>query len=161
MAYISSQYGDGDVSTSVGGGGFSGGGSDVFDLFRRLAERRLALEEAPKKNVERLVSRPPTAAVQMRGGGGGEGVRQPDPLAAQKAADRYEMRQRSAAMRPTGLGAQMIPGMAVDPRLLPSRFQPSGSSLQVSPDEQLAAQRRHQEELAWSQRMAQSRERGY
>lgn len=53
-----------------------------------------------------------------------------DPLAGMKAQDQYDMTLRSAAMRPTGLGAQMIPGMAVDPNLLPSRMRPAGSSFQ-------------------------------
>ncbi len=54
----------------------------------------------------------------------------PDPLAALKAADAYDLSRRGAATRPTGLGAQMIPGMAVDPNLLPSRMRPQGSTFQ-------------------------------
>jgi hypothetical protein len=56
----------------------------------------------------------------------------PDPLDALKAADAYDLSRRGAATRPTGLGAQMIPGMAVDPNLLPSRMRPQGSSFQGS-----------------------------
>lgn len=53
-----------------------------------------------------------------------------DPLAALKARDQYEATIRAAAMRPTGLGAQMIPGMAVDPHLLPSHMRPASSNFQ-------------------------------
>ena len=54
----------------------------------------------------------------------------PDPLSAMKRMDQYDATVRGAATRPTGLGAQMIPGMAADPNLLPSRLRPSGSSFQ-------------------------------
>lgn len=53
-----------------------------------------------------------------------------DPLAMLKAMDQYEMMMRNAAMRPVGLGPQMIPGMAEDPRLLPARLRPQNSSFQ-------------------------------
>jgi hypothetical protein len=38
--------------------------------------------------------------------------------------------QQGAATRPTGLGAQMIPGMAADPRLLPPDMRPQSSQFQ-------------------------------
>jgi hypothetical protein len=40
-----------------------------------------------------------------------------------------EMTIRSAAMRPVGLGAQMIPGMQEDTRLLPRKFWAEKSEL--------------------------------
>jgi hypothetical protein len=53
-----------------------------------------------------------------------------DPLDQLKAADRYEMSLRNSALRPTGLGPNMIPGMGVDPNRLPSRLRPGSSSFQ-------------------------------
>jgi hypothetical protein len=124
---IDTRYGDGNVSTSVTGIGLpSGGGSDLSALMRRLVERnmgpppkRLAFGAKSAKG-----SRPP---LQQKSEAERHN-RYVDPLEALKAADAYEMTRRAAATRPTGLGPGMIPGMAVDPRLLPSRMLPGGSS---------------------------------
>jgi hypothetical protein len=60
--------------------------------------------------------------------GAGSGSASTDRLAELKQMDQYEGSLKGAATRPTGLGAQMIPGMNTDPRLLPSRLLPSNSS---------------------------------
>lgn len=102
-----------------------------------LREREMRMREAQARAAGEVAA--PRGSQQLQTGGGGpEGVRSVDPLAGLKAQDQYEMSLRGAATRPTGLGAQMIPGMAVDPNLLPSRMRPSGSSFQGAPGPSMA-----------------------
>lgn len=98
----------------------------------RLREREMALRERMSRAGQ------PDLTGPRQTGGGRESGPAVDPLAAMKAQDRYDMSLRSAAMRPTGLGAQMIPGMAADPNLLPPRLRPQGSSFQGTPGPSMA-----------------------
>jgi hypothetical protein len=91
-----------------------------------LKERALRMQEMQAKQQMSFADQDRARAMNP----GGEGRRAPDPLAALKAQDRYEATQRSAATRPVGLGAQMIPGMAVDVNKLPSRMRPQSSQFQ-------------------------------
>lgn len=111
----------------------------IREKLRREAEQTAfenKLREREMKLRERMARPPGTVGGGQRTFSEG-GVRQ-DPLAAMKAQDQYESTLRSAAMRPTGLGPQMIPGMAADPNLLPSRMRPQGSSFQGVPGPSMA-----------------------
>lgn len=79
-----------------------------------------------------------------------------DPLAELKARDAYDARLRQSAMRPVGLGPNMISGMAVDTSKLPTRLQPQGSSFQGAPGPSMAGLSREPEP-----EMAPSSNRGY
>lgn len=66
---------------------------------------------------------------------------------------------QGAATRPVGLGAQMIPGEGIDPRLLPPSMRPSESKSTYSPssvyDQQLAAD----DEASWQKQINADRAR--
>jgi hypothetical protein len=89
-----------------------------------LRERQMRLMERQAREQQRLAAQERAQSMNR------EMPRREDPLAALKAQDQYEATLRGAATRPTGLGPQMLPGMAVDPNLLPSRLRPQGSSFQ-------------------------------
>lgn len=118
---IDTRYDDGTGLTTTQGLSYASPDGDLSRLLRGLVMRRLA----PQERTRAVGGGNMTSARVLREGQHNEYV---DPLADQKARDRYEMTRRGAATRPTGLGPGMIPGMAVDPRLLPSSMQPSGSS---------------------------------
>jgi hypothetical protein len=132
-------YGSAGSKTETGGSlGGSGGGGAYSDLLRRLIEKKLANQDMVKKpnnalRIGKSTNRQRPAHVS-RSASEGPARKSPamEALEARKAADAYEMTRRGAATRPTGLGPGMIPGMAVDPRLLPSSMLPDASGISGS-----------------------------
>jgi hypothetical protein len=102
-----------------------GGDDEVSQMIKELVRRRMNPYNAPSNNAIQLGGS--TNRGNRQRTTGVENQARPDPLAAIKAQDQYDMTLRGAAMRPTGLTAGMIPGMATDPRLLPSRMQPGSA----------------------------------
>lgn len=132
MPSINSQYGDGGVTTSVSGGGFGGSDGSLIDLFRRLAEKRLAAEStlkpqaaAPSFRIARQQA--PVTERRFNDSAGNAPPRGPSWQSLQ-----------GAATRPTGLGAQMIPGMAVDQNMLPPSMRHQSSQFQGLPGPSMA-----------------------
>ncbi len=124
---------------SMGGGLPFDPTAAIREKLRREAEQT-AFENRLRAREMKLRERMARGPAQVPGGQrmfSEGGVRQ-DPLAALKAQDQYDLKMRSAAMRPTGLGPRMIPGMAADPNLLPSRMRPQGSSFQGVPGASMA-----------------------
>lgn len=119
MPNINSQYGVGGVTTSVDGTG-GVGGSPLSDLFRRLVEKRLASEEMVRPGNNSISMGKSTNRANRQRQIHTADIKTPAPPSWQAI--------QGSAMRPTGLGAGMIPGMAVDPRLLDPRLRPSSSS---------------------------------
>lgn len=104
-----------------------------------LRERQLRMQEQQARLQAEMARQQQHRAEQDRARSlNRETPNKVDPLSALKAQDQYEMTLRGAATRPTGLGAQMIPGMAVDPNKLPSRLRPQGSSFQGAPGPSMA-----------------------
>lgn len=73
---------------------------------------------APRPTTSKGVAYMPEVT-QTRGGGGEGGML--------REVNTPWYSQQGAAMRPVGLGAQMIPGMGIDPRFLPPGMRPGGS----------------------------------
>lgn len=113
---MSTGYGGGSVTTSAQGNPYTLPGKN--DFFDQMISRRYV---KPKPKVVRERSYADTSAPEIRE----RAPQKPaymEELERLKAFDQYEATLRGAATRPVGLGAQMIPGMAVDERLLPSRL---------------------------------------
>ncbi len=119
MANIRSTYPTGQSMTTV-----DMDGKDPLPYLQALLER----EAAQKKPVQ--VFKEPSNTVGMIGRTSRSGVSGPP---RERNPDNFEIpwySQQGAATRPTGLGAQMIPGMAPDPRLLPPNMRPGASQFQ-------------------------------
>jgi hypothetical protein len=130
MPNINSQYGLDGVTTAVDGTA-GVGGSNLSDLFRRLVEKRLAAEEQvlPHNRISLGGKSTNRAGYQ----------RQIHTADIKRPQGPSWQSLQGAATRPTGLGPGMIPGMAVDPRLLDPRLRPSGSSFANLPGASPAA----------------------
>lgn len=145
---IDTRYGDGTSQTTTRGLSYGEGGDDLSALLRGLVMRRYA----PKPGASGAGRNTTVAAPQriMHTGDIRGGDRGPSWQAVQ-----------GSATRPVGLGPGMIPGMGVDPRLLPPGMRPSASGLVIDPDEAAQAEVRAQAELDSQRRIALNRARGY
>lgn len=134
---MSTGYGGGSVTTSAQGNPYTLPGKN--DFFDQMISRRY-VKEKPKVVRERSYA--DTSAPEIRERPANQKPAYMEELERLKAFDQYEATLRSAATRPVGLGAQMIPGMAVDERLLPSRLRAQsavgGQLFQDAPDSKAA-----------------------
>lgn len=123
--YATTTQGRGSSTTTTGGGpGFGGGGGGYGDLLRKLIERKLAAT-APKRRPAAALGKS-TARPSMQVGPNAE-------RGSSGAVDTPWYSQQGAATRPVGLQAGTVPGMGVDPRLLPPSMRAAGSTM-VAPD---------------------------
>lgn len=108
-----------------------GGNGDVMNFFKILAQRRVAGTDAPPVATPAFAPVPqPSYALEE-----GRLAMQAREDAARdaRAGGPTEQEWEGAATRPTGLGAQMIPGMAVDQRLIPRSMRPNSASMTGGP----------------------------
>lgn len=114
------------LTTSGVGGGAGGGG--LLDFFREMARRRAVSQPRGRRAAFESAEGPMAVSDGGGSGGGGAVASAPAP-----AIEHPWYTLQGAATRPVGLGAQMIPGMMADPRLLPPSMRPDAAHVNFSP----------------------------
>lgn len=114
-------YMPGSVSTQTGG---AGGAGSLLDQFVARRMREFEADRAKTRAAAPAASpfgrRSASTSVQAMAP-----AREPTRRRIEMDVPWYSA--QGAATRPVGLGAQQIPGMAVDPRLLPPHMRPGAS----------------------------------
>jgi hypothetical protein len=161
---FSTQYGaDRSMTTTTPGGGGGATGPDLNSylqqaLIARLGDRQQQeAEDRAYLLQQRRAAAAPVAQQQAQ-----PQMFMTGPAERPQERARIEMPWYSlqgAATRPVGLGAQMIPGMAVDPRLLPPSMRPNESRTEFAPSAINTAEMNLRNELAFGGKMAMDRAR--
>lgn len=102
-----------------------GGNADVMNFFKILAQRRVAGQDAPQAATPAFAPVPqPSYALEDA-----RLAHQAKVDASRSTGGPTEQEWRGAATRPVGLSPGMIPGMMVDPNLLPSALRPQAATM--------------------------------
>lgn len=157
---ISTTYAPGSSTITtqpvVGSGSPLSGG--LGSLLSLLLQKRLAAAAAPRTDPRDMPYSVPVPEGDPR-----EDARlarvNAAGAAARAATGPTEMEWRGAATRPIGQGAQMIPGMAVDPNLLPSQYRPQSAGVSYAPSVQYGARSAAADEDAYGAAMDADRAR--
>lgn len=160
MVGAETTYYPGGSQTRASMGSVAGIDPASMDLLNRVLQKRLqgALAEPSPGAVVR--SRSPLGASEgfAPAARAHESVRErPGPAQPRVQWDWATL--QGAATRPVGLGAQMIPGMGIDPRLLPPEMRPNAAQVSYSPSVNARAETDARDELAWQDTIRRDRAR--
>lgn len=155
MADINYSSGPGGYSLStpgspgVGGGGYvPGSNQDLINFYREMARRKM-MSQSPAMGMRMAPDPEPAYAAPGRDSGPAPRARVETPWYT----------AQGAATRPVGLGAQMIPGMGIDPHLLPPEMRPDSAGVSYAPSVVAGAKVNLGRETDFDEQMAEDRAR--